>query len=259
MIIISVNISTTVKGIIAIKELEGFWQAKVSFEVTWFDQRLFMQNLKHNDNLNILKDEERKNLWTPEIIFSNNDNDSRMVLDKKALLIVNRMEKEGSPSAQSDLDAAEIFLGELNPILYRRTYSTKFDCDFNLESYPFDTQECKMELRVPASLEELVELVAHNMTYLGPMKLAQFEIIKWSYTSSDGLAIFIMILKRRFENKILTIYIPSICLLGVTILTSYIDTEHFEANIMVYLTTMLVMYTLFQTISISLPQVTSKY
>ena len=48
---------------------------------------------------------------------------------------------------------------------------------------------------------------------------------------------------------------PSLCLLGVTIMTSFINTEHFEANIMVYLTTMLVMYTLFQTISISLPQV----
>ena len=214
-----------------------------------------MQNLKRNNNLNILKDSERKYLWTPEIIFSNNDNESRMVLDHKALLIVKRMQRRGAPSAQSDLDAAEIFLGELNPILYRRTYSTKFDCNFNLATYPFDTQECTMELRVPASLEELVELVAQNMTYLGPAMLAQFQIIDWSSKSDNGIAIFTMTFKRRFENKILTIYIPSLCLLGVTILTSYIDTEHFEANIMVYLTTMLVMYTLFQTISISLPQV----
>ena len=69
IIILSVNISTTIKSIIAIKELEGIWQAKVSFEVTWFDQRLCMQNLKKNNNLNILKDSERKKLWTPEIIF----------------------------------------------------------------------------------------------------------------------------------------------------------------------------------------------
>ena len=185
----------------------------------------------------------------------NNDEEERMVLDEKALLIVNRKEKEGFPSTHRDLDAAEIFLGELNPILYRRTYSSKFDCNYNLESYPFDTQECKMELMVPPSLTDLVELVAQNITYLGPTKLAQFEIIKSTFHNEDGVAIFIMIFRRRFANQLVTVYIPSMCLLGITIITSYIETEHFEANIMVYLTTMLVMYTLFQAIATSLPQV----
>ena len=117
----------------------------------------------------------------PEIIFGNNDDEERMLLDEKALLIVDHKQKEGFPSPNGDLDAAEIFLGELNPILYRRTYSTKFDCNFNLESYPFDTQECKMELMVPPSLTELVELVAQNISYLGPRKLSQFEIIKSTF------------------------------------------------------------------------------
>ena len=214
-----------------------------------------MQNLKENDNLNILKDQERKELWIPEIIFANNDEEERMLLDKKALLIVNRKEAEGFPSTHRDLDAAEIFLGALNPILYRRTYSSKFDCNFNLESYPFDTQECKMELMVPASLTDLVELVAQKITYLGPKKLAQFEIIKSTIDNKDGVAMFIMIFRRRFANQLVTVYIPSLCLLCITIVTSYIEKEHFEVNIMVYLTTMLVMYTLFQAISISLPQV----
>ena len=56
---------------------------------------------------------------------------------------------------------------------------------------------------------------------------------------------------------LLTVYIPSVCLLTITIATTYIDVEHFEANVMVHLTTMLVMYTLFQAISISMPQVTT--
>ena len=251
-------VNATVKALLDIKELEGIWQSKVSFEVSWFDQRLFMQNLKENDNLNILKEQEQKELWIPEIIFSNNDEEERMVLDDKSLLIVNRIQKEGVPSTHRDLDAAEIFLGELNPILYRRTYSTKFDCNFNLESYPFDTQECKMELMVPPSSTDLVELVAQNITYLGPTKLAQFEIIKSTHHNENGVAMFIMIFRRRFANQLVTVYIPSLCLLGISIITCYIETEHFEANIMVYLTTMLVMYTLFQAISVSLPQVKKK-
>ena len=112
-----------------------------------------------------------------------------------------------------------------------------------------------MELMVPPSLADLVDLVAQNITYLGPLKLAQFEIIKSTFHNANGVASFIMIFRRRFTQQLVTVYIPSLSLFAITIITCYIETEHFEANIMVYLTTMLVMYTLFQAISVSLPHV----
>ena len=214
-----------------------------------------MQNLKDNDNLNILTEEERPEIWIPEIIFANNDQSERMILDEKALLIIKKDEEEGFPSNQRELDAAEIFLGELNPILYRRTYSTKFDCKFNLRSYPFDTQECAMKLQVPQYHADLVELVAKNVSYVGPKELSQFEVVKATFTNKKDSAQFIMLFRRRYAYQLVSVYIPSSCLLAITLLTGYIKTEHFEANIMVHLTTMLVMYTLFQAISISLPQV----
>ena len=58
--LISVFVSATVSALISIKELEGIWQSKVQFEMTWYDQRLFMQNLKDNDNLNILRRKKDK-------------------------------------------------------------------------------------------------------------------------------------------------------------------------------------------------------
>ena len=128
------------------KELEGLWQTKVVFELFWFDQRLLMQNLKLDDGLNILADEERKLIWFPEIIFGNNDEVLRMVLDDKASIIVER-EGKGHPNELTALTAAELFYGHENPFHYSRTYSTKFECNFNLRSYPFDTQECVMDLK----------------------------------------------------------------------------------------------------------------
>ena len=240
---------------ISIKELEGIWQSKVQFEMTWYDQRLFMQNLKDNDNLNILTEAEREDIWIPEIIFANNDKSERMVLDESALLIVNKMEENGFASSPRELEAAEIYLGELNPILYRRTYSTKFDCLFNLRSYPFDTQECTMELEVPQYHKELVELEAKNISYTGPKELSQFEVVKTTLANKNGKSLFIMLFRRRYTYQLVSVYIPSVSLFAITLVTGYIDTSHFEANIMVHLTTMLVMYTLFQAVSISLPQV----
>ena len=124
----------------------------MTFDVTWFDPRLKLQNLKHNDNLNILAREERDSVWFPDIIFENTDTVERMVLDRKATLIVRR-EGPGSPSSINHEIKSEIFKGEENPFFYSRTYSIKFECDFQLQSYPFDTQECTMELEVPTSLK----------------------------------------------------------------------------------------------------------
>ena len=61
--------------------------------------------------------------------------------------------------------------------------------------------------------------------------------------------------KRKFAYHLISVYIPSLSLLLISLATLYISIDHFEANIMVHLTAMLVMYTLYQAISISLPKV----
>ena len=74
------------------------------------------------------------------------------------------------------------------------------------------------------------------------------------HETRGGQAYFYVILQRRFAYYIISVYLPSLSLLMVTHWTNFISVEHFEANIMVHLTAMLVMYTLFQATSISLPQ-----
>ena len=49
-------------------------------------------------------------------------------------------------------------------------------------------------------------------------------------------------------------YLPTACLLIIAEITLFIDDSHFEATIQVSLTSMLVMYTLYQSIAVSLPQ-----
>ena len=61
--------------------------------------------------------------------------------------------------------------------------------------------------------------------------------------------------QRKFQYHLISVYIPSLSLFVISIATMRIDIEHFEATIMVHLTAMLVVYTLFQAISASLPQV----
>ena len=79
-------------------------------------------------------------------------------------------------------------------------------------------------------------------------------MIEVKHETKGGQAFFYIIMKRRFAYYIISVYLPSLSLLMVTHWTNFISVEHFEANIMVHLTAMLVMYTLFQATSISLPQ-----
>lgn len=81
------------------------------------------------------------------------------------------------------------------------------------------------------------------------------KVIEVNHETRGGQAHFHVILKRRFAYYIISVYLPSLSLLMVTHWTNFISVEHFEANIMVHLTAMLVMYTLFQATSVSLPQV----
>ena len=215
-----------------------------------------MQNLKNNNNLNMITKEERSKIWVPVVIFENNDNSERLIVDDKALISVNKIEEKGFPVSSEELNAAEIFHGDINPLVYRRTFLTKFDCSFNLRYYPFDTQECTLHLKVLDYYEDLVELLTHNITYSGPKDLSQFEVIQTKHISLNGQAMFIVFLRRRYTYQLVSVYIPSISLLLINLITGFINTkEHFDTNIMVRLTNLLVMYTLFQALSISLPQV----
>ena len=72
-------------------------------------------------------------------------------------------------------------------------------------------------------------------------------------SESDGVTVKITLL-RIFTHHLVNTFLPTACLIVIAEMTLFIDTTHFEATIMVALTSMLVMYTLYQSISATLPQ-----
>ena len=254
ILFVSVTISVTVLNILDLKELEGVWLPKFILEMEWFDSRLLMQNLKVDMHLNVLKSEERNDPWIPIVIFNNHKDRKRLVLDENASLVV-RKEGNYSNNALSDIDAAEVYDGFDNPFVYDRSYSLDLECDFNLRNYPFDSQECFIQLGVPFALQNKVELKADKILFNAIGDLPQFEVQSSLVDTDANMAYFIVIFQRKFAYHLVSVYIPSLSILVITLATMHISVDHFEANIMVHLTGMLVMYTLFQAISISLPKV----
>ena len=250
----TVNVSATALSVMEVKELDGYWKCKVNFELAWFENRFALQNLRPNMIDNAFTQEERKVLWYPAVEFENTEDNSRMVVDEKAIVVEKQLTQKDQTDCCKNLRNSDIYYGERNPIVYQRIFTTPFLCEFDLRNFPFDTQQCTMELKVAESEDSYVELFPAEFELSGSRELNQFDIVGISKQNPDGKSVFIITLRRKFSYHLFSVYIPSLCLLAISLATMFISIDHFDNNVMIQITTMLVMYTLFQAISISLPQ-----
>ena len=89
------------------------------------------------------------------------------------------------------------------------------------------------------------------------MILAQYNAFQYleydNDTSSKITAKVEITLCRKLSYHIFNIYIPTLCLIVIAGFTLFIDFSHFEVSIMIAMTSMLVTYTLYQSISAYLP------
>ena len=114
---------------------------------------------------------------------------------------------------------------------------------------------CPVQMKVPVSMNEFMQLSVGGVTYDGPTTLIQYTVLSTSMVLKDPKYITVEItLKRMFKYHLAATFVPTILLMTVTEITLFVDEKHFEATIMVHLTTMLVMYTLYQGISASMPK-----
>ena len=89
------------------------------------------------------------------------------------------------------------------------------------------------------------------------IKVTQYEVLEYlefDNTSSTQTMVEVrIILCRKLSYHVSNIYIPTLCLIMIAGFTLFIDFSHFEVSIMIALTSMLVTYTLYQSISEYLP------
>ena len=212
------SMSVNLESLENIEEVKMTFSVKFNLEAEWFENRLDWMNLKNNNNLNILGKEIINRLWVPSIIFKNTEKNSATSLDDKALLLV---KKQGNWSLSSAQEVEEIayYKGSENPIAYSRDFYHRFQCLFDLNYYPFDTQVCKILLKKPSKVDNFVELIPKHLKYSGPKKMAEFDILKINMKKSletENFHIEIEIyLKRRVSHHLLSTFLPSLCILCI--------------------------------------------
>ncbi|XP_071529468.1 uncharacterized protein [Panulirus ornatus] len=230
-----------------------------NLRISWYDNRLTYNNLKQMTRLNTVSLGQVELLWRPTIGFINTDDIQHTAVDAEAVTTILRLDSSYVPDLSNPYEV-EIYRGDTNPLSSTRKYSTVFTCFFNLVLYPFDIQNCYLQLQIlSASSEYLIfNLTNSHVEYLGPKLLVEYGIgridLHVNNASLYSVSQVRVELIRRYGYAMLNIYIPSLTLLIISYVTLFFRPSIFEVRVMTALTSLLVLATLFTQVSASLPK-----
>ena len=264
----TISISMEIYDILNVQELEMEYTVHMKVQIWWYDSRIIFRNLKINKDKNILNKHEIDQIWSPELMFLDSNQvgiikagdhvskDVSQFSGKGTVRILRQGNYQHNPL--KELDEDYLYPGKENALLMTNHMVVKLGCKFFLEMYPFDSQLCPIKLNKDIAQEPQFGLKWKKPpTMKSTIKLMQFDIIKdLHYNNTNEIQNEIRVyikLKRKLASHIVNTYIPTLCLIMVAGFTLFINYNHFEATIMVALTTMLVIYTLHESISATLP------
>ncbi len=251
----NLGVRITIKDIQDIQELQSTYTLRLLLEMIWYEDRLSFKNLKPNAESNIVSEKLFKQVWLPVLVFDNSNVAQKTKADSSAKLMIARLGQPG-PEKLSEVHENLLYPGKDNPLVLARSYIVTLSCTFQLTMFPFDSQQCSMVLRIPSYLQNQLSLKLISVHQAKDITLSQYEYtgFKPENSTSNSKAVTVLInLERKWGMYMATTFLPTICLILVAELTLFIDESHFEATIMVALTAMLVMYTLYQSVSNALP------
>ena len=196
-------------------------------------------------DINGLKPTEIETIWFPNFVFENTNQKLNSLVDDKASLSVLKV-GEGVLNGNQDTENKLIFKGKENPFQYKRFYSLVFECEFSLHWYPFDTQDCFLDIQPSKDLNKLIQFVNKDFKYEGPNDLTEYNVKKISMSMLDDGKLRVEVhVQRRLMSLILTAFLPTIILNIMGHMSNYFKEDFFEGIMSLNVTVMLALTTIF--------------
>ena len=139
----NVSIAITLMKVVEIEEVDHSIHLQFQISLEWKENRVKYQNLKKKTFLNALTDDDIKTIWLPLVVFDNTDQKevTRLGMDWEwATRVTVTREGNFTRSSIEEIDEAEIFEGAENRLTMNQTYTWEFQCQYELQRYPFDAQ-----------------------------------------------------------------------------------------------------------------------
>ena len=140
---VTVKVSLNLLKVVSLEEEDHSIELQFQINLQWKEKRATYHNLKANMFLNALSTDDINKLWLPLVIYSNTDQleTTRLGMEWEWTTDV-WVKREGNfvRSEPTVLDEIEIFEREENSLVMTQSYTHQFQCVYQLERYPFDTQ-----------------------------------------------------------------------------------------------------------------------
>ena len=249
---VPVRVSITLLKIVDIEEVKHSIDIQFAIDMEWYESRTTYNNLKKNSAMNVLTSEDIGSLWLPILTYTNTDqkDTTRLGLPNEWSTHI-KVRREGSLTrgGKEVVDEVEVFHGDQNPLVMAQVYTKRFQCQYDFQLYPFDTQTCTIRMDASADDLNIVKLVPNKITMKESLDLTLFEVKSWSLEYIDASnkeeGVWMkMDLQRKVMNELMTTFLPSILLMIITFATTFFKLIWFEAALSVNLTTMLMMTTI---------------
>ena len=163
-----IRIDMDIRSIKHINEVEMKFEAEVTVILQWRDPRITYKNLAADGNF--LDTYWRDQIWLPQLTFTNTYGNLPLSIDANGDdSIVVEILNQGIPKANdlSKLDEGNTFNGNENNLQLFAQHQAHFDCSFELSKFPFDTQMCSIDIRIPNEIRKYIRFEPKMLNYSG--------------------------------------------------------------------------------------------
>ncbi|XP_068202397.1 glutamate-gated chloride channel-like [Palaemon carinicauda] len=226
---------------------------KVDFtmRMRWSDARLRYKNLSPLSDLNYI---EPNSVWVPRVELLNAEFPKTFTTDPLVNIVRLSGPEEDDPSR---IYRDEVYEGSTNSMELTQRYNAPFSCTMDMRNFPFDNQHCQLLVRF-SSAREFMEWNDLSTSYLGKELLAEYIVkgvtIQKATTEDYSLIVVDITFSRRYGYYLTSAYLPTIMLMIISYASLFCKKENCDLRVMMALTTLLVLYALYQQISDDLPR-----
>ncbi|KAG7163496.1 Neuronal pentraxin-1-like 1 [Homarus americanus] len=277
-----VQASVDIKRFSTVSDVDRFVALEMQIELMWVDSRVEFLNSRWNQEANIMSAEEAKTIWQPNLRFLNVQDGDIQLQDEETMA---RRGDEPLPQDFNNVETDFVFSGDSSFLLRRIYYNGGFACSFQVFAYPFDIQSCTIIFKLKGMNRELVAFDedVSSIVYSGDPLLSAYMVteafvnIPPGKNTSNSILEVHFVLERRFWLLVLTMLVPTLMLVTIGYSTLYVSvsllqvgkdksslnltasgkkfgsSSQLQVRLIVSLTTLLVLYTLYNQTAATLP------
>ena len=258
-----VSVKIQILDLLDVDDASSSFEIYFEQEISWYDSSLTYSFLKNQSIKNFLNPTIRKKLWFPEVLYLHKLSMER--IEEVFYIKRNkRLKPVISPKYSSEME--EHYRGSEHKIVIKEKMRGKFLCNFDqIKNYPFGTQVCMISIYLSGSARQLTNLTLDlsvnekSTRLIGQFFVESFDLSKEvDPNTSEQTVKFSVVLSRDLKVTVMVTHLPTLVMNMINQLTNHISGEgRYELIITVNITCMMVLASIYLSVSSSLPNTPS--